>query len=249
MVSMHFATEPWQIALQMASISASPSRSSLGTETAKGSRSMQNTVLQQPVYFEETAPVKPAFKYFIACEDNAALVRAKKVQDQVEALCDGEIEVSRLVWNFAFLRHEQLRKFAVTEASGAEMIVVSLRAGSELPPHVKLWMESLPVRPQPGRAAFVALIGSKMEGWPKRCPHVAYFQQVAESRGLDFFCNQDDWDRLALSKTAVRSGEDDMVTPENIISQHIPWVPVGINNEVNRKQMNKTAKQYENKIQ
>jgi hypothetical protein len=162
-------------------------------------RCMQETLYQQSFPCRMMAPLKPTFRLFITCEDQAAFFQARKVQDQVEALCGNEIEISCALWNFALLRHEQLREYAVMEAAEAEMIVISLRASSELPPHVKCWMESLPIRAQVGQAALVTLLGPKQRTWAARHPRIAHLRQIAESRGLNFFCNQDVRERLDFS--------------------------------------------------
>jgi hypothetical protein len=147
----------------------------------------------------------------------------------VEALCGDEVEISRVFWSFALLRHEHLREYAVKEAARAEMIVVSLRAGSDLPAHVKSWLESLPIRAEAGQAALVVLIGHKSGTWAERHSQIAHLREIAERRGLDFLCNQDGWERLDVSEPALRLVEDKTPTLENILSCHIPWSSGGIN--------------------
>jgi len=143
---------------------------------------MQQTGYQQPTLCRMITPLKPTFRLFIACEDQAAFMQARKVQHQVEALCGREIEISRVLWNFSLLRHAQLREYAVLEAAEADMIVISFRAGCELPPHVKRWMESLPVRPQAGQAALVRLIGHTQESWAERRSHIAYTRNTQHKK-------------------------------------------------------------------
>jgi hypothetical protein len=174
-------------------------------------------------------PFQPPFRLFIACEDQAAFMQARKVQNQVQALCGHEIEISRMLWNFSLLRHEQLREYAVMEAAEADMIVISFRHGCELPPYVKCWMESLPVRAQAGQAALVTLIAHRQENVTEQRSHIAYLRHIADSRGLDFFCNQAEWEYLDLAKPALRSIESRPMTLGNILSSHIPWSRGGIN--------------------
>jgi hypothetical protein len=190
---------------------------------------MLETAYPQPAFSRMMEPFKPTFRLFIACEDQAAFMQARKIQNQVEALCSPEIEISRVFWNFSLLRHEQLREYAILEAAEADMIVISFRAGCELPPHVKCWMESLPIRPQAGQAALVTLMGHKQESWAERRSHIAYLRQIAESRGLDFFCNRSDWECLDLPKPALRRIEGTPAALENILSRHMPWSAGGIN--------------------
>jgi hypothetical protein len=172
---------------------------------------------------------RPVFRIFMACEDQAASFQARKVQSQVEALCGDEIVIVSKFWSFALLRQEQLRDYAAIEAAEAEMIVISCRAGSDLPPHVKAWMERWPVRPQASQAALVALISHDGETWTELHDHIAYMRQIAESRGLDFFCNHDGGELLDIPKAAYRSIEVTMASPEPAGFDRTPWITGGIN--------------------
>ena len=189
---------------------------------------MQDTPYQQPSLSRVLKQFKPTFKLFIACEDQAAFSQARKVQSTVEATCCHEFRLSCALWNFALLRHERLRECAIMEAAEAQMIIISLRASTELPLHVRCWIENLPVRTPVGQAALVILLGSEKKTWATQHPHIAYFRQLAESRGLDFFCNQDTRDRLDFSNRAFRGGEFRMVDRSST-SHHIPWSTGGIN--------------------
>jgi gentisate 1,2-dioxygenase len=162
------------------------------------------------------APLALTFKVFIACEDQAALLQAKKVQGIVETLCGQSIALSRVFWNFALLRHEELRKFAAMEAADSEMIVVSLGGGNDLPAHIKEWVESLPVRAHAGQAALVTLIGSGQDSARQHAPQIEYLRHIAEARGMDFFCNQDDWENLEMERP------DFVLAPRWKISDRIP---------------------------
>ena len=184
---------------------------------------------QQPIAPRMIAPFKPTFRLFIACEDQTAFAEATKVQRLVEVLCGKEINISRMLWNFSLLRQKQLREYALMEAAEAEMIIISVHANTELPPHVKCLMESLPVRSQTGQAALVTMIRQEQETWIEFEPLVSYLRQIAESRGLDFFCNHDHWESLNLFQPALGRIEGSAVALEKMISHHIPWNAGGIN--------------------
>ncbi len=176
-----------------------------------------------------SAPYEPAFKLFIACEDNAAFFQARKVEDQVRALCGEDINVSRVFWSFSLLRHVQLRQHAVKEAGESQLIIISLRSSGELPSHVRALLECLPVRTQKGQAALVTLIEVEEGPFVQTPPVLPYLRQLADRCGLDFFCNKSGWDRLDFSKPAFKRGHAREMAPAGIISCHIPWNAGGIN--------------------
>lgn len=133
---------------------------------------------------------KPILKLFIACEDKISYWRACRIQRQVERLCDDEMDVAPVYWNFALLRHQGLQEWAVMEAASAAIIILSLSGANELPEHVKSWAQRIPVRAEAGRAALVALIGANGKVRPAWEEDIQFLQGIADERGLDFFCNQ-----------------------------------------------------------
>jgi hypothetical protein len=107
------------------------------------------------------------------------------------------------------------------------MIIISLHGG-ELPAHVQSWLKSVAPRAQPGQAALVALINPREECGMECQFHLAYLREIAKSAGLDFFCNQGNWDKPAFSRQVFplmgsRSEFD------NLITDDIPWSTGGIN--------------------
>lgn len=168
------------------------------------------------------APFKPTFRLFVACEDQAALFQARKVEEQVRDICGDEINISDGVWSFALLRSAQLRKQAAAEAADADMIILSLAGRNELPADVKQMLEHLPTRSASGQAALVVLIGNA-EDAIQPPSDLRYLKELAEQRGLDFFCNRDGWERLDFSRPSPRAGEIRSTSPESIISPHLMW--------------------------
>jgi hypothetical protein len=185
---------------------------------------MEETLCQPRAIRGMGTPFKPTFKLFIACESQAAFFQAKKVENQIGALYGGEINISRVFWSFSLLRYQQLRNHAAMEAAEAQMIIISIEGNNELPPQVKCLLGNLPSRTQAGQAALVTLIGPERSLLKRTAQHpdLAYLRQIAESRGLDFFCNQEGWEHLDFPPSAFRPRETTGV-PESIISYYIPW--------------------------
>jgi hypothetical protein len=191
---------------------------------------MQDTLLQDRPLHRRGAQIKPTLRIFTACEDKSSFYRARKVQRKVEQLCSDQINILPMFWTFPLLRHQGLRECAVTEAANSEMIIVSFRGNTELAPHVKCWLESLPGRSQDGQAALVALPNFAVEDGARHAD-ISYLRQIAESRGMDFFCHRSGWEapvatapRSELGRFAGRS-----ITPDTMFSNVVPWHPGGIN--------------------
>jgi hypothetical protein len=170
---------------------------------------------------------QPVFHVFIACENQAALARAKKIENQINVLCGSDFKTSHMVWSFSLLRHTELRKHALAEASKADIILLSISSKDELAWQVRSLLEELPVRKPAGRAALIALLGFERT-WGAESPSpLSYLRQLADERGLDFFCNRPV--RMELPKPIFSHMPDQELTPTGILSYHIPWNSGGIN--------------------
>jgi hypothetical protein len=172
---------------------------------------------------------QPVFRLFTASEDQISSAQARKVQEQIEAVCASELGTTAMTWSFTLLCHDQLRERALLEAATADMIVISFRANGEVPAAVRHWLERLPSRPQSGQAALVALVGPDEQNWAGPHPQIPYLRELAERRRLDFISNQDGWEYMDFTKIAHRhstmripAANDDLVSFET-------WDTGGIN--------------------
>jgi len=172
---------------------------------------------------------KPDFKIFVACENQSALGQARRVRDQIEFLCGEDFEVSSVFWSFALFRNEQLRARAVLEAAAAEVIVISLGGGDELPAHAQAWVEDWPTRPRAGQAVLVALVGAEHERGMHCRRQMAYLKEMAASRGLDFLCNHGDRGRTEIFAAAASVLERAESGRGSISPVETAWSTGGIN--------------------
>jgi hypothetical protein len=174
---------------------------------AKEIIAMQNLSLQIPLRRTQAA-CKPVFRLFIACEDQNALLQARKVETQVEELCGDMAIISRVIGSFAFLRYPQFQPHAVAEAAEADMIIVSIDGANEIPSHVKCLLDNLPFHWRTRQAALVTLIGANEDASRDSLPEVDYLRRLAISRHMDFFCNRD--------------GKINSMRPKKVVSQYFP---------------------------
>jgi hypothetical protein len=132
----------------------------------------------------------PSFRILIAYETLSSGLRAREMSERLAARLQSEFEMSSDVWKFELLSHPQLRAQAASEAAAADMIIMAARRATELPAHVKHWIESWIPQRRGGAAALVALLDEPEEGEGSgaSAPLGAYLQRVAEAGHLDFFC-------------------------------------------------------------
>ncbi len=132
---------------------------------------------------------KALFNLLVAYEDTATRNIALGLYDKLaQALLD-ECDFRCTWWKFEHLRHSILQEKAVEAALQASMIILSVRAESELSPLAKKWIETWKPKKAAEKSALVVLLTesgcdnslpSKME---------AALAEVAHSARMDFFCN------------------------------------------------------------
>ncbi|MGD0815627.1 MAG: hypothetical protein ABSA83_18700 [Verrucomicrobiota bacterium] len=164
-------------------------------------------------------PRQPSFRILIAWDEQDALFQAGKVLGLVDTLSGKQIGVSRVFWSFALLRNALLRDFAAKDAAEAELIVLAFSGHGELPPHVKCWVETWPIRLRAGKAALVTLIRSKQESCQQQ---IDYLRKMAKNRGLEFFHSQVDWRSPDRVPAPFRHAHIGAMSPAHFISDHIP---------------------------
>ena len=146
----------------------------------------------QPIRLAYDHPMDHVLEIVIVYEDFAAGVRAKRILDRLGAALKPAIEINTGLWKFELLDDPQLREHAASEASKADMIVVSARGDSDLPTAVKNWVERWLAQKGGGLAALVALLDHPPQTDDSSWPAYAYLLQVAGEGKMDFFCKTSD---------------------------------------------------------
>jgi hypothetical protein len=161
------------------------------------------------------------FKIVIAYENFAAGIRAKKMLERLASELQPDFQINSDVWEFEMLGHRRLREQAATEASEADMIVVSARGDAELPAHVKNWVDGWLPQRRGGLTALVALLDleEKSSSAQSTC---AYLRQVAGKGRMDFFCKAGDWEHRDSEYTV------EIVHPQSNPPGRVPAFPEDI---------------------
>ena len=162
------------------------------------------------------AETNPAFSVVIAYEDFETGKHAKRTYDFLVENLGHDCTFVNQMWKFDVLSIPKLREIAIEDAARADIILISCR-GSDLPTHVKVWMEAwLEHKPHP--LALVALFGCPREGMHQVSATRDFLAEVAKRGGMEFFAQADDWsgvkrdqaqpgisDRLGFNQTALTS--------------------------------------------
>jgi hypothetical protein len=91
--------------------------------------------------------------------------------------------------NFSRFWAEQSWDNAVTAATTAHLIIISLSGRMDLPIPVRRWMESWPNYEPVSHATLVVIFGIGPTDGSRQNVLLSYFQQIAENHGMDFRCH------------------------------------------------------------
>ena len=145
---------------------------------------MNNTTTQPEVMYEF-----PAFKIVVAYEDFLSGIRARDMSEKLAHRLKTEFAINSDLWKFDLLMGRLLREQAADAASEADMIIISAGAGTELPAHVKGWVERWSMQKRNRLSVLIALLHQEEEPPENQIPPLChYLRQVAEKAGMDFFC-------------------------------------------------------------
>jgi hypothetical protein len=148
---------------------------------------------------------EPSFNVVIAYEDLDTGKHAKRTYDLLVEKLEMNCEFNTEMWKFDVLGIPKLRHIAAQGAAAADIVLISCR-GEELPPHVKLWIESWLSNKTEAPLALMALFESKSDGAAQRDAVRAYLADVARRGHMEFFAHQDEW--LGCAKQPVLRDED-----------------------------------------
>jgi hypothetical protein len=135
--------------------------------------------------------LKTSSKIFIAYEDSDSLSALAKVAVLPEGMPRIPNQEEMDAINFSGFCAEQSWGNAVTAATTADIIIVSLSGRMDLPVPVRRWMESWPKYEQINHTTLVVVFGAEPTDAAKQNVLISYFQQIAENHGLDFRCHCD----------------------------------------------------------
>jgi hypothetical protein len=173
---------------------------------------------------------KYPFDLVIAYEDTTTRNRALNLYDHLaqELLDDHDFQCSW--WKFSHLANDTLMRQASEAAAQANMIVVSVRAGGQLPDMAQRWLNNwLPIRGD-HKSALVSMIAGTSDKILDVCPIQSQLHRLARGASMDFFSHRFD-SPLARFSTPTLAERANLVTPlmEEILETKFAFPRFGIN--------------------
>ncbi len=174
---------------------------------------------------------KYPFDVVMAYEDAVTRDRAMHLHDHLARQLNDDFDFQCAWWNFNHIADPTLREQAVDDATAANMIILSLHAGNDLPSSAQRWMEDWSQRRDHHKCALVTLFAEN--GGPQAAaPIFARLKQIARQAHMDFFTNITEAAGViaGLSVTQI-SERASAVTPtlKGILQQRFPAPRWGIN--------------------
>ena len=130
---------------------------------------------------------------------------------------------------FAAFWAEKSWRDAVTAVMAADLIIISLSGRGDLPVPVQRWMDTWPLYKRASHTTLVVVFGTEAPEGLRRDVLTAYFQQVAETHGLDFQCSRAGARPTSRDLQPLERADQmsEMYSePEPVFSQHAAQSPV-----------------------
>ena len=151
------------------------------TNTAAGAAPLHSRT--RPAHWEPKFP----FDLVIAYEDEGTRARAFALCDHLVRELRDDHDTRQSWWKFSFLYDPRLLEHATEAALTANMIIVSLNNGKELPFIARTWIEGWLRQKNGHDSALVALVDNTPSSRCSDCPMLRYLNGVAHKAGMDFF--------------------------------------------------------------
>ena len=162
-----------------------------------------------PPFRSQENEAEPSFNVVIAYEDFETGKQAKRTFDVLVEQLKNDCRFANQMWKFDVLSIPKLREMAAKDAATADIVIISCRARSELPPEVKAWIE-LWLAEKNHAIALVALLDNSPGLTLESANLRRYLSAVAVRGGMEFFAQPED-----ITKS-IRSSNTPVSPPINL---------------------------------
>ena len=130
---------------------------------------------------------EPKFKVVIIYEDGSTGKRAKLFYDKLIHQLEDECVFSLQLWSFQVLAIPEIRKAAADSTAEADFVIFSLRGEAELPPGLRMWIETWPRQIFDKDPMLIALVDKTTARGDRNALTLAYLREVAQTNRMLFF--------------------------------------------------------------
>jgi hypothetical protein len=171
---------------------------------------MSNVFTETRNAFSES-PDAYSCRGIVVYEDQQTRDRALRLCDELVRKFRHDLGMDFSWWRFDYLRDSDLAKLAADAAVNADIVVFSVRGANELPPPVRLWIDSWVDRQMSRPNALVALIGVADQPSIGLTPIHIYLREIARQAGMEYLSHLSDASTFRLDTSrhgiAGRAGE------------------------------------------
>lgn len=127
------------------------------------------------------------FDLVVSYEDTTTRNYALQLYDHLAQKLLDDYDFQCTWWKFEQLRDPALMEQAADAVVEANMVIIAVRAGKELPLTARNWIEQWVARKDSRKSALVAVIVGVDAHRRETCPAQLYLQKVARTAKMDFF--------------------------------------------------------------
>jgi hypothetical protein len=138
----------------------------------------------------------PALNVVIAYEDLETGKRAMKTYEYIVKQLGDECLFANQMWKFDVLAVPKLKEIAAKDAAAADIIIVAVHEGRELPAQVKGWID-LWLSYKTEARALVGLFDGEATENPVR----TYLADIARRAKIEFFCQPGIWPGSSVTRS------------------------------------------------
>ena len=129
---------------------------------------------------------EPNSKVVIIYEDGPTGKRAKLFYDKLIHQLEDECAFSLQLWSFQVLAIPEIRKAAADSIAEADFVIFSLRGEAELPPRLRMCIETLPRQIFDRDPMLIALVDKTTARDDRNALTLAYLRDVAQTNRMLF---------------------------------------------------------------
>jgi hypothetical protein len=143
---------------------------------------IKSTARRVRTSIEPSQPISIAIIY----KDAASRDDAEKLCRRLARNLEADFQFCLKWWRFETLGDSRVAEAAATAAASADLVIVSTRAGRDLPRKVKEWMQSCLKNRKPQDAALVALVRMAKDFKRGAMPVLGFLSSIAQLARMDY---------------------------------------------------------------